>query len=167
MALKFTSSGPRHCFVIIWPSFYYCFRVSMVTMLFVKYLYHFRSLVVISEQHMRLILLKKRKCLSSVLLFHITMIINTCYLENGIKVKDYSRPWPLTYRLLSHQHGNILGTQICFQLTETDTIIQKALSEQSYVIWSQTLFYFYLGFILLLFPSFDGNNVVRQMSISF
>jgi hypothetical protein len=53
-----------------------------------------------------------------VLLFHIAMIISTCYLENGIKVKDHSRPWPLTHRLLSHKHGNTLGTQICFLLTE-------------------------------------------------
>jgi hypothetical protein len=53
-----------------------------------------------------------------VLLFHIAMIISTCYLENGSKVKDHSRPWPLNHRLLSHQHGNILGTQMCFLLTE-------------------------------------------------
>ena len=53
---KFTSSGPSHCFIYIWPLFYYCVRVSMVTMLFVKCLYHSRSLVVISEQPMRLIL---------------------------------------------------------------------------------------------------------------
>jgi hypothetical protein len=52
------------------------------------------------------------------LLFHISMIISTCYLENGIKVKDNSRPWPLTHRLLSHKHGNILGTQICFLLNK-------------------------------------------------
>jgi hypothetical protein len=128
------------------------FPVSMVTMLFVKCLCHSRSLVVISEQPMRLILvvfflfIKKPKSnlmilqvwslwvnLLPVLLFHITMIISTCYLENGIKVKDHSRPWPLTHRLLSHKH----------------------------------LFYFYLTFILLMFPSFDGNNVDRQMSMSF
>ena len=53
-----------------------------------------------------------------VLLFHISMIISTCYLENGIKVKDHWKPWPLTHRLLSHKHGNILGPQICFPLTE-------------------------------------------------
>jgi hypothetical protein len=39
------------------------------------------------------------------------------------------------------------------------------LSEQSYVIWSQTLFYFYLAFTLLLFQSFDGNNVVRCLHV--
>ena len=53
-----------------------------------------------------------------VLLFHVAKIIRTCYLENGIKVKDHSRPWPLIHRLLSHQHGKILGTQIPFLLTE-------------------------------------------------
>jgi hypothetical protein len=66
---KFTSSGPSHCFIYIWPLFYYCVRVSMVTMLFVKCLYHSRSLVVISEQSIRLILvffmfLRKRKYLT-------------------------------------------------------------------------------------------------------
>ena len=65
-----------------------------------------------------------------ILLFHITMIISKCYLENCIKVKDLSRPLPFTHRLLSHKHGNILETQICFQLTETDTIIHKASVRQ-------------------------------------
>jgi hypothetical protein len=68
--------------------------------------------------------------LLSVLLSHKTMIISTCYLENGIKVKDHSRPWSLTHRLLSHKHGHILGTQICFQLTETDTTIHKEAVRQ-------------------------------------
>ena len=65
-----------------------------------------------------------------VLLFHITMIISKCYLENCIKVKDLSRPLPFTHRLLSHKHGSILGTQICFQLTETYTMFHKASVRQ-------------------------------------
>ena len=76
----------------------------------------------------KLIILKVWVKLLSVLLFHIAMIISTCYLENGNQVKDHSRPWPLTHRLLSH--GEHIRDSNVFSIDWKDTMIHKASVRQ-------------------------------------